>query len=234
MRKFYKLVSTRAAQEGWVVELDGKPVKTPSGTVLCAPTQALAELAAAEWAAQVDQIVPDSMPVTQILVTGLDRIAKDRAAMEPPVLAYLDTDLLCYRASEPPELVERENAARDPGLAWFEKRFGMALLVTNGLAALHQPTDAHDKVRGAVTSMPLWKFNILQLVTGLTGSLVLGLAFVERASTADECLKALYVEEDHKADIYDEDFYGRAPQTEASIANARRDLEAAQAFLNAL
>ncbi len=234
MRKFYKLVSTRAAQEGWIVELDGKPVKTPSGTVLCAPTQALAELAAAEWAAQVDQIVPDSMPVTQILVTGLDRIAKDRPAMEPPVLAYLDTDLLCYRASEPPELVERENAARDPGLAWFEKRFGVALLVTNGLAALHQPTDVHDKVRGAVTSMPLWKFNILQLVTGLTGSLVLGLAFVERASTVDECLKALYVEEDHKADIYDEDFYGRAPQTEASIANARRDLEAAQAFLNAL
>lgn len=234
MRKFYKLVSTRAAQEGWVVELDGKPVKTPSGTVLCAPTQALAELAAAEWAAQVDQIVPDSMPVTQILVTGLDRVAKDRAAMEPPVLAYLDTDLLCYRASEPPELVQRENAARDPGLAWFEKRFGVALFVTNSLSALHQPTDAHDKVREAVTSMPLWKFNILQLVTGLTGSLVLGLAFVERASTVDGCLKALYVEEDHKADIYDEDFYGRAPQTEASIANARRDLEAAQAFLNAL
>jgi|JI10StandDraft_1071094.scaffolds.fasta_scaffold29960_2 chaperone required for assembly of F1-ATPase len=234
MKRFYKVVSTRAAQDGWVVELDGKPVKTPSGTVLHAPTAALADLAAAEWAAQTDQIFPDSMPVTQILVTGLDRIAKDRAAMEAPVLAYLDTDLLCYRASEPPELVDREQAARDPGLAWFEKRFGVALPVTNGLAALRQPQDAHVKVRDAVTSMPLWPFNILQLVTGLTGSLVLGLAFVEGACTADDCLKALYVEEDHKADIYDEEFYGRAPQTNASIASAKRDLDAAQAFLKAL
>lgn len=234
MKRFYKIVSTRAVQDGWVVELDGKPVKTPSGTMLCAPTQALADLAAAEWSAQTDQIVPDSMPVTQILVTGLDRISKDRAAMEPPVLAYLDTDLLCYRASEPPTLVDRENAARNPGLAWFEKRFGVRLLVTNSLAALRQPLEAHDKVRDVVTAIPLWQFNILQLVTGLTGSLVLGIAFVEGACTADDCLKALYVEEDHKADMYDEEFYGRAPQTDASIANARRDLEAAQAFLNAL
>lgn len=234
MKKFYKLVSTRSVDGGWLVELDGKPVKTPSGTLLQAPTAALADLAAAEWAAQLDQIIPDSMPVTQILVTGLDRISKDRAAIEPPVLAYLDTDLLCYRASDPPALVEMENVARDPGLKWFEERFGATLLVTNGLAALRQPPEAHDKVRNVVTSMPLWQFNILQLVTGLTGSLVLGLAFVEQACTPDECLKALYVEEDHKADMYDEEFYGRAPQTEASMKSAKRDLEAAQAFLKAL
>jgi chaperone required for assembly of F1-ATPase len=41
MKRFYKLVSTKKTADGWVIQLDGKTVKTPSGQELAAPSRAL-------------------------------------------------------------------------------------------------------------------------------------------------------------------------------------------------
>ena len=108
MKRFYKLVSTKKEPGGFGVCLDGKPVKTPSGTLLLAPTENLADEIVKEWAAQEEIIVPDSMPLTQILTTKIDRISKERQAMSEAVMKYLDTDLLCYRTTEPPELAQMQ------------------------------------------------------------------------------------------------------------------------------
>ncbi|QQG36171.1 MAG: ATP12 chaperone family protein [Micavibrio aeruginosavorus] len=234
MKKFYTLVSTRADQGGWLIELDGKPVRTPSGALLRVPVMALADAVAQEWSRQQQDIVPDTMPLTQIMVTALDRVAREREVMQETTLSYFDTDLLCYRASEPPELVRREGAARDPWLHWFESVYGMALTTTTGLMALHHGKQAHFKARQAVLALDLWAFTVLQMVTALTGSLVLALAFVVGQAQPEDLLRALYVEEDYKADIYDEEFYGRAPHQERAMQGVERDLRAGQVFLEAL
>lgn len=231
MKKFYKNVTTSAKEDGWVVELDGKNVRTPGGLPLKAPAEALAKAIAQEWHEQETDILPDTMPLTQLLVTALDRVEQERVAIQKNVLGYLDTDLLCYRASEPPELVQRENAARDPWLHWFEKHFGEKLGTTTGLMALAHSERAHNLVENEVRSLNLWAFNVLQVVTAATGSLVLALAFVKGPAEEDDLLRALYVEEDYKAAIYNEEFYGRAPQEEKNIKAVVRDLKAGRQFL---
>ncbi len=234
MKKFYKLVSTRAADGGWRIELDGKPVRTPSGAMLNAPSEALAMLAAQEWSAQVDNILPETMPLTQLLVTAIDRVQKERPVIQETVLGYLDTDLLCYRASEPPELVHKETTARDPWLHWYEKQCGMALGTTTGLIALRHDDRIHNHAEQAVRLLDVWGFTVLQMVTAITGSLVLALAFVSGPAQEDDLLRALYVEEDYKSAIYNEEFYGRAPHQEKSMQGVARDLKAGRVFLEAL
>lgn len=97
MKKFYTLVSSTKSDDGYVIQLDGKPVQTLLKQDLIAPSQALADAIIAEWSAQGDEVKPDTMPLTQILITAIDKI-RDREVITASVMKYLDTDLVCYWA----------------------------------------------------------------------------------------------------------------------------------------
>ncbi len=217
---------------GFAVHLDGKPVKTPIGKALRVFQHDLALAMASEWSAQAEEIEPDSMGLTQLAATMMDHVMLSRAEMTDRLMAYLDTDLLCYRAKEPPEVAQAQAASWDSHLSWFSHRYGTTLLTTHDIAALAQPDAAHAASRADIESMRAERFTVLQSVTPLCGSLVLGLAFVDGAATADQVFDAAHVEEVCKAKIYNEDFYGPAPHEEKIRAAMRRDLAAAARFLD--
>ena len=232
MKKFYKLVSTHKEGGLYQVHLDGRPVKCPSGKALSHPSEKLVQALMGEWAAQGETIDPETMPLTQILTTQIDRVSRERKAMETALFKYLDTDLLCYRAGDdPPGQREAQETAWNPWLGWFEKRFGETLQTTNDLRALTQLQTAHDTVHIHIQNLQDGVFTILGIITPLSGSLVLGLAFIEGAITPDQVYECAHVEEDFKGKIYNEELYGRAPLEEKKDAAMRRDLEATALFL---
>ena len=235
MKRFYKLVSTYKEPQGWAVHLDGKPVKTPMKTALLAPSEAIADLVVQEWAAQEDVINPETMPLTQILSTQIDQVGTQREAMTLEVLKYLNTDLLCYRAGDdPPGQAEKQAEAWDPWLTWFEEKYGASLKTTTDLIALKHDEAAHKAVRAYVEDLDDAHFTILQMLVPLSGSLVLPLAFVERAITPDQLFEATHVEEHFKDEIYDAERYGRDPLQEKKDVAMMRDLKAAEIFLKSL
>jgi len=210
-------------------------VKCPSGTVLIAPTKALAEKLQAEWSAQENTIVPDTMPLTQILTTQIDRVSRERNAMETALFKYLDTDLLCYRAgADPAGQREAQEQMWNPWLDWFKEKFGVNLETTHSITALTQPEEAHKKVRDYITALDDARFTAMQLVAALSGSIILGLAFAEHAITPQQIFDCTHVEEDFKGRIYDKDKYGLDPLEEKKDAAMMRDLKAAEKFLKLL
>lgn len=235
MKRFYKLVSSQGEPGGgFSIRLDGKAVKAPSGALLLATSENLAMEIVKEWAAQGDKIVPDSMPLTQILTTRIDRVSKEREAMTETLMKYLDTDLLCYRAAHPLELAKMQQESWDPWLLWFEKFFKIMPQTTTGLAALKQGAGLHRAVYERVLKMTDDVFTVLQLVSGLSGSLILGLAFCADKITPEQVFDCAHVEERHKAAIYNEDFYGPDPAEAKKRASMRADLEAAAVYLKLL
>ena len=234
MKKFYKLVSHRREGQGYHILLDERPVKAPSGNALYPPTEKLADEIVREWAAQEEEIIPDSMPLTQILTTRQDRVSVERAAMQAAVLKYLDTDLICYPAAEPEALAQAQEECWAPWRQWFEERFEGALNTTTGLGAITQSPEIHKDVSILVTELDDDVFTALQLVTSLSGSLVLALAFTEGAMQADDVLKAAFVEEDYQGQIYGADKYGEDPMLEKRRADMQRDLSATRLFLEGL
>lgn len=232
MKRFYKMVSLGTGPDGHSILLDGKPVKTPLRNALTTPHKALADAILREWAAQQDKINPDSMPLTQLLSTKIDRVPAERAIMTEGILKYLNTDLLCYRADHPPEIACRQAESWDPWLGWFEKKFGVALETTPSLKALRQPAAAHQKVQTHIQALNDDQFTILQLITPITGSLVLALAFVEQALAPQTAYEAARVEETYKAELYDEKKYGPDPAQEKKDRAVLADLDAAAKFLD--
>lgn len=231
MKRFYKIVSTQRDMDGVAILLDGKPVKTPMENTLRAPNEALANEVVQEWAGQEEDINPLTMPLTQMLSTCLDRIAASRAEISADVLNYLNTDLLCYRTAHPPELVSAQEEHWNPWLDWFEKKFGAVLATTTDLQALSQPEEAHSAAKDFVEGLDDDRFTVLQLITSISGSLVLAMAFVDGETDADTVFDAARVEEKFKAELYNEDFYGTDPAQEKKDDAVKIDLSAAQKYL---
>jgi chaperone required for assembly of F1-ATPase len=75
---------------------------------------------------------------------------------------------------------------------------------------------------------------VLQILTAETGSLLLALAFVEGQVSPADAFEAAQVDEEFKAGLYNEDKYGRAPDTEKHQKSLRLSLQAAHDFLDAL
>ncbi|PNB30175.1 ATPase, partial [Pseudomonas sp. FW305-130] len=75
---------------------------------------ALAEAVAEEWRAVEGEINPLAMPLTGLANAAIDRVSPDPALFARGLATYAESDLLCYRADAPEDLVERQAAAWDP------------------------------------------------------------------------------------------------------------------------
>jgi len=234
MKRFYTIVSTKKDVNGYSILLDHRPVKTPSKATLYAPNERIANLIVQEWAQQTETINPDTMPIMQIVTTQQDKVAYEREVMTSEILKFLNTDLLCYGSDEIDALKSAQEEIWTPHLQWFEDKFAVALKTTKSIAALQHPQQAHDAVKKYVDALDNAHFTVAQIATPLSGSLVLALAFVERAITAEHILKAIFVEEDFKDTLYDAAQYGFDPMIEKKKSALMIDLKAAEAFMDAL
>lgn len=234
MKRFYQNVSLVASPGGYEIHLDGKPVKTPARNTLLTKTRSIAEVMVEEWERQGEHISPDTMPITQLVMTAIDKISLRRVAHEAEILGYLDTDLLCYRAPETEPVGRRQKETWDPVLQWFSKRYGVVLSTTTELIALNQSAVAHQRVREDVQKLNDLRFTLLHLVTTETGSLILGLAFLDRQFEQEAVFQAAMVEDLFRAEIYLEDFYGVSPDQEKRRNKLRAELRGASFFLSLL
>ena len=179
MKRFYKAASIGAVENGFEVLLDGRPVRTHAKAPLLLPVEGLAVEIAAEWNAQEEKIVPGSMPFMSLAATGIDRVAPQRDAVIDQIVAYGGSDLVCYRAEDPEDLVARQANYWQPLLDWCRERFGAELAVTTGVMPLSQSEEALAALRGGIVAhTDLVLSGLYQLTTGF-GSLVISLAVLE-------------------------------------------------------
>jgi chaperone required for assembly of F1-ATPase len=232
MKKFYTSVSTGpAVGGGFVVMLDTRPIRTPAKALMLSPSEQLAVAIAHEWEAQGEVIIPDTMPLTQLLTTSIDRVAQQRDEITKAALAYIDSDLLCYHA-DAPEALRLEQAQRwTPWLKWFENHFGIALDITYVLNRLDQPQAAHNAINAHINQLSTQAFTVFQAVTNATGSIVIGLAFVEKAITGVEAWRCALCEELFYERIHDLEKHGLDPIEQKRRDTLLTDLEAAEKYL---
>jgi chaperone required for assembly of F1-ATPase len=205
MKRFYTSVDVRPAAGGYGVRLDGKPLRTPAKAPLVVPTRALAEAIAVEWRAQSDHVKLDALPLTRIASTALDLIPGRRPAIIAEVARYAGTDLVCYRADDPPELIERQQAAWQPLLDWASLRYDAPLLVRAGVAPVAQPPRSLAAYAAAVAAYALFELAALHLATATLGSLVLALALIEGRLDAESAFAAAELDQSFEIERWGED-----------------------------
>jgi chaperone required for assembly of F1-ATPase len=205
MKRFYREAIAIAKGHGFAVLLDGKALQTPAKTELTAPSRALAEAIAAEWQRQGDTIRPLALPLTRLVSTAIDRATPRRAAVIAEIAKYAETDLLCYRAAEPPELVARQDATWQKLLDWAEERYDSPLAVTQSITPIPQAPAALAALQRAVGAYDAMMLVALHLATSACGSLILGLALIEGRLSPEEAFAAAELDESFQIERWGED-----------------------------
>ncbi|MCI4666258.1 MAG: ATPase [Neomegalonema sp.] len=216
-KRFYQTATIDQTPDGWRVLLDDRPVRAPSGALLLAGP-AVAAAVAAEWEAQGEMIDPGAMPTTRALNTAIDRIPAHRDTVADDIAGYGGTDLLCYRAERPQELIDAEAAAWDPLLDWAEAALGARLQISSGVMHALQPETALTALSAAVRAETDLGLVALHDLTTLSGSLIIGLAVRHNRLTPAEGWRASRVDEDHQAELWGRD--------DEAAADAERGAEA--------
>ena len=230
MKRFYKDVSTSAAADGgYTVLLDGKAVKTPKRAMLSLPTVPLADAIAAEWRAQEENVDPQTMPLTRLSFAALDVVTPERERVAAQVLKYAQTDLLCYRGEDPPELVARQAHTWDPLLDWAAETYGARLKVASRIKHVPQPPEALAELEQAVTRYDEFELAALHTATTITGSLILALALAEEEVSVEEAFAAATLDETFQAEKW-----GRDAEAEKRRQRLLSELTVAERFLRLL
>jgi chaperone required for assembly of F1-ATPase len=227
MKRVYRKVEAHPVAGGWGVTLDGRPLRTPAKRELVLPSVALAAAIAEEWDAQQGDIRPPTMPLFRLAATALDRTAVQRYLVIRDTANYAGTDLVCYRADQPPALTARQQAVWQPLVDWARMRYDAALTVTAGVVPARQSAATLQAFAAVVAAQDDFRLTALHGLTAACGSLVIALALMEGRLGADEAFAASQLDETFQIEAWGEDSEAalRRAALAADIAAAARFLE---------
>lgn len=227
MKRFYKTAAIENADnDSHRILLDGRSVRSPMSNSLELPTKALAQAVADEWLDQKDDILPATMPMTQLAFTALDRVATERTAIIDSIAKFGESDLLCYRADHPADLVMRQNQSWDPLIDWADETYDAKLTVTSGIVPVVQPVPAMHALRDAIDELEDFRLTALAAAVQASGSLIIGLALIEGHVDGDQAVAASQLDEAYQGEMWGEDkeAVDRLRGLQQEIADAERFL----------
>lgn len=221
-KRFYKAAGCAPRDDGFAVVLDERELKTPGRAAVRVPNAALGQAVAAEWDAQVSHIDPSTMPRTRIVTTAIDRVALDRGPAIDEIVGYAGTDLVCYRADDPEELVALQEQAWDPLLDWFAEATGARLKSTRGIIHVQQDEGALGQVAALLGEIDPISLTALHTLVTISGSAVIGLAMLKGRLDADAGYAASRVD-----DIFQINKWGEDEEAAARAAFHKVEFDAA-------
>jgi chaperone required for assembly of F1-ATPase len=225
-KRFYKVVTVAALAGGYQIQLDGRALKTPRKLPMLLAQKPLADAVAAEWDAQGSEILPASMQLTTLVFTAFDAVAGQHAAVTAEIARYAASDLLCYRAQDPVDLVERQTAGWEPLVRWAEEALAVKFKRTSGLMPVAQEPAVAAAVLARLASVEPLELAAVHVLMTLMGSTILALAAREKRLTLDAAWALAHIDESWQNEKWGAD-------TEAQTRHAMR-LATARAAAHAL
>ena len=217
-KRFYATADPGVIDDGFGVLLDGRPVRTPGGARVQLPTPALAQLVAAEWAAQGEHIALSDMPATRLAFTAIDRAPDARQEVAGEIADKAGADALCYFAEGPDSLVERQIAHWGPILDWADEELGLQFVRVAGL--IHQPQPPASMARVRSLALELGDFQLTGLINaaGLFGSVMLAFALQRGRLDGEAAFDLSRLDE-----AFQEERWGVDEEAAARTARLRRE-----------
>ena len=204
-KRFWTETSLIEAEDGFGIQLDGRDIKTPNKNPLIVPTRALGELMFAEWDKQEGSIDPLSLPATRGANSTIDTVCLHFDAVVDQLAEYAGSDLLCYRADGPTELVTRQAEVWDPVLDWASKEMNAPLAVTTGVLPIDQDQASLEAVRDKLCKLSPFELTGMHDLVTLSGSAIIAMAVSTNHLSVWDGWNASRLDENWQIELWGED-----------------------------
>ena len=218
MKKFWEKVSIKKiSSDSFCVMLDKRILKTPLKRELVLPNLNLAQEIVKEWDQDSKNINTESMIFYGLISTSLDKIIDDKNLYINDVLDYIDTDLICYRAENPKELVELQKNKWDPIILLIEKYIGIKVRVFEGVLPKAQHATVHYRLNNLINQFDIFEIAVLHRITNITGSIFLSLCVLKKDISKNEVFELSFLDEFWQAENWGFDEETSKKRKEISI-----------------
>ncbi|PHS39043.1 MAG: ATPase [Robiginitomaculum sp.] len=218
-KRFYEKVSVQDKDGGFCVMLDGRMLRTPGKVALQFDHEPHAQLVAAEWRDQGDEILPNTMPCTRLMNVACEQTPSRRSELVKEFCAYAGTDLLCYRTKSPQELLARQQQNWQPVLDWAAQKHGVSLASTTGIKAVAQPKTSLQKAQKYAEGRDDTNLTLLLHFTACYGSALLALALLDNHLNAKAAFALSRLDE-----VYQNERWGADDEVEKNNASLLQEL----------
>ena len=229
MKRRYAVTGVAGSEGDCLVELDGRPVMTPARHPLRVPSRALGDAIAGEWARQEGRVDPSTMPLMRLAATAIDRVAPEPERVVSDLVAWGMSDLVCFRADHPMELVARQAACWQPLVDWVAAEHGAALAVTTGIMPQEHPPESILALRSVLSGLDCFRLVAVHSVASATGSLVIALALLAGRLRAGEAFRAGALD-----DLWSLEVWGDDAEARRRLDVRQTDIGEADRFLRLL
>ncbi|NRA88824.1 MAG: hypothetical protein HRU28_15880 [Rhizobiales bacterium] len=214
-KKFFKLAeySESKAEVGYVINLDGRPLKTPLKSILLLPTEQLAKAICNEWNNLGEFINPDHLPLTKTANSAIEKTAPNKAHIVEEMVRFGETDLLFYQQDNPAKLLELQEQHWNSIIHWAENEWQVKYKITYGISHVTQDVKILEQYSSIISAMSAHQLSALYLLTTSCGSLLIALAYNAKIISKEGVNKAAFVDEDWQVSQWGEDDEGKEIRT---------------------
>jgi chaperone required for assembly of F1-ATPase len=180
MKKFWKTVEvSELTTNSYQILLDKKILKTPMQNDLIFTNYRISYETSLEWDINSEVLDTDEMIFFGIFSTAIDRIVNDRFLYINEIMKFVDTDLICYKADKPDELVELQNKHWDPILLIIKNYIDEEIKVFTGIMPGKQNIQVHNKIKKLIHNFSNIELSILHRLTNIIGSIFISLCVIK-------------------------------------------------------
>ncbi|KAI0081375.1 ATP12-domain-containing protein [Panus rudis PR-1116 ss-1] len=198
LKRFWKTVGVEEGDDGFLVTLDKRPLKTPSGNKLLFPKskRIVATLVAMEWDNQETLLKQHSLPMTSLTSRAIDAFHDEntRKEVRSQLLKYFETDTICFHQQEPDTVVKLQKEHWFPLLEWARQTFGVDISTSDSFVLPPHPEETVRKFDEVMAEFDPWQMAAMERAVYSAKSFIIALALLKRRITAEQAAQAAHVE----------------------------------------
>jgi chaperone required for assembly of F1-ATPase len=154
------------------VFLDDKLLKSPEKKKFNFTELKLAKFLKKEIDQEGDEINFKNLFFFNLFSLAIDKIKNNKIKYIEEICEYASTDLICYRAEKPEELVELQNNLWNPVLQKLEK-IDLKFKLAFGIMPIQQPFHSINKLKSKLSKLNILEITCMHELTRVTGSALL-------------------------------------------------------------
>ncbi|XP_055542413.1 ATP synthase mitochondrial F1 complex assembly factor 2 [Wyeomyia smithii] len=198
-KRFYRQTGVVSSNGRYEIALDQRKLKTLKGAPFFVESEPLAIAIATEWDAQREVIDRSSMHLTALSSTVIDN---PNNLQKPDIVNYLvnylNTDALLFYTGEEKGLKNLQLAEWSPVIEWFNKRYEVELVATDGLEVPSFAPGTAMNISRYLSSYNVAALHGFMFAVDTIKSLILTCACVDRFLLPEKAVLLARLEEEYQ------------------------------------
>ena len=218
----------RSSNNKYYVQINGKTAKTPEGNLMELPTSKLAKIIVKNYQSYKTKRNNSIVSPIRLANTAIDMVAKNKNNYIKQLCSYANSDLVCYFASSPEDLVKNQNKSWLPLITFMQDFYNINILYTNEIFSINQTKESLSKLKVILSKKNNFELSAISVLSQLTNSIIISLALVNDKINVKNAFELSNLEEIYQATFWgkDEEAFTRLKAISVDIKNVKKYYDA--------